>query len=196
MIVSCPSCGTLYRHEAQGAPRLARCSCCDGPVHLGARRSYAVRPSLSDDPGVRAFAAGARGLVAAAARAAGVPAPSLAVPLAPSEGVRRVGMDDPMLAPALETTGFDRAGEVPMVWTTLAPEPSAEPDPEAEPSLETEAKPAVGIRTALLGFGVGSLGGLGLSTLFGGPVLPWWGGGACAGLVLAWGGARWASRRN
>ena len=197
MIVSCPSCGTLYRHEAREAPRRARCSCCDGPVHLGSRRSYAVRASLSDDPGVRAFAAGAPGLVAAAARAAGAPIPAFPGTRVPvSEGVRRVGMDDPTLAPALETTTFDRPGEAPMVWTTLAPEPPAEPREEPAAPPETASRPTVGVRTAFVGFGVGSMCGLGLSTLFGGPVTAWWGGGACAGLGFALGVARWASRRS
>lgn len=182
MIVSCPSCGTLYRHEAKATSARARCASCDGAVHLGSRRSYAVRATLSDDPAARAFAVGAPGLVAAAARAAGASAPILGTSSVPSEGVRRVGMDDPTLEPALETTAFDRGGEVPMLWASLAP--------------DAASRPVVGVRTSLLGFGVGSLCGLGLSTLFAGPVAAFWGGGACAGLGIAWGVSRWASRRS
>jgi hypothetical protein len=106
-------------------------------------------------------------------------------------------MDDPGLAGALGSTSFDRPGDSAMVWTMLAPEPTAAaaeadspPGPEAAPA---SSKP---IRGAMLGLGVGSLCGLGLSTLFGGQVAAWWGGGACAGLGLAWGVARWASRRS
>lgn len=199
MIVSCPSCGTLYRHEAEGPPRRARCSCCDGAVHVGARRSYAVRSTLSDDAGVRAFAATAPGLVAAAARAAGVTAPVHAGPAAaPSEGIRRVGMDDPNLASALETTSFDRPGDSAMLWTMLAPEPAAPTpaEPEARPAAETSSRSPHRIRGAMVGAGLGSLCGLGLSTLFGGPVTAFWGGGAVAGLGLALGVTRWASRRR
>ena len=199
MIVSCPSCGTLYRHEAGGEPRRARCSCCDGTVHLGARRSYAVRASFSDDAGLRAFAATAPGLVAAAARAAGRPVPvGIGAAPVPSEGIRRVGMDDPSLAPALGSTSFDRPGDSAMVWTMLAPEADAPVPDAAEPPAATERGSGAPnrIRGAMIGLGLGSLCGLGLSTLFGGQVAAWWGGGACAGLGLAWGVTRWASRRS
>jgi hypothetical protein len=199
VIVSCPSCGTLYRHEVEGTPRRARCSCCDGTVHVGVRRSYAVRPAFPDDPGSRAFAATAPGLVAAAARAAGVPPPPLNGPATPpSEGVRRVGMDDPRLAPALQSTSFDRPGDSAMLWTMLAPDSGAPVAAGAEPPPATENAPrnTGRIRRGIVGMGVGSICGLGLSTLFGGNVAAWWGGGAVAGLGLAWGVARWASRRS
>jgi hypothetical protein len=158
-----------------------------------------VRTSFSDDAGVRAFAATAPGLVAAAARAAGVPAPVLggSGPSVP-EGVRRVGMDDPTLASALGSTSFDRPGDSAMVWTMLAPETEVpdEARAEAPPALEAASGSPKRIRGAMIGLGVGSICGLGLSTLFGGPVAAWWGGGACAGLALAWGVVRWASRRS
>jgi len=113
MILSCPSCGTRYRHQAAPAElaRQARCSQCDHRFPLGeAPRTYLLLPSRAT--------AGA----------------SLGAPV----GAMRIGMDDPSLAPQLGATVLDADGAAPaaMGYTSVAEPSAADLSPaEADPLL-------------------------------------------------------------
>lgn len=208
MIVSCPTCGTLYRHSGEPGAA-ARCSCCAGTVHLAQRRSYAVLPVA--EARARAFAASAPGL---AALGASPPRSSRAAIVVD----RRIGMDDPSLAPALTRTALDDAREgTPLTWAVVAPEPdsvAAFPDEpyvgefeknpvEADPSVdapdpvppEPRTRSEV-VRGAAFGLVFGSASGLAGSWATGGPAIEWWCGGAAIGAMLGgWIANRWASPR-
>lgn len=99
MIVSCPSCGTRYRHRrAPGAtPANARCSGCEHVFPLApSPQSYVLmaRPSDGGSAGP--------GLAGPVVAPGGYPAE--APPRMP------IGMDDPSIAPQLEHTALTGAG--------------------------------------------------------------------------------------
>ncbi len=198
MIVSCPSCGTRYRHEQDLAGRAARCSRCGEVFPFPAHRAYRVLAAAAPVGAVTPRAAAAE-----PAGPAAVAAP-LAVVAAAARPGYMTGMDDPALAPRLQRTlaavsSGEGAAVPPRVYPAMHREEEASTGPGDErhagagsasedgPWQTRESAPAhrILVIAALLAL-LWSVGGEG------------WAVGALAVMAvvtLAWRGWTWASRR-
>lgn len=212
MIISCPSCGTLYRYAEVPAASRARCSCCEGAVPLASRRPYLV-----------SAVARAETLVAAGEwpsrphpfRVERQPAATAAFP-----STALIGMDDPALAGRLERTALDPShhgsGHAPaLTWTMLASDSPgtvgvgiSQPDPPNSGSATGPARQpaehpekAAGrdgfVRMVVVGVAAGAVAGFAGASWFGGSSVAWWIGGALTGSAIVLGlRSSWTSRND
>jgi hypothetical protein len=197
VIISCPSCGTRYRHPAVAgavAPT-ARCSACERVFSVPVR---AGRPYVVIDGG-----APARG--GSAARAAGRGRGRRPEPGAPVAGrpVARlaIGMDDPSLAAQLERTALDGDGS-PMTYRLESVAPAGR---DRAPADRDGGAPAPAVRqrgrvwraAAVLVVGaLGAAAGWLLAGRSGADPRIWAAGAGVAGLFLAWTTLRWKRRKS
>lgn len=104
MIVTCPSCGTSYRHSAAGAPEgtAARCSRCESVFHVARQPMYRLNRALEVSGGP---------LLQDPRREPAAPVLVRATLPEPPPPRLTIGMDDPSLAGALQRTALDGGTE-------------------------------------------------------------------------------------
>jgi hypothetical protein len=182
MILSCPACGTRYRHRSgESAATRAQCSRCDEQFPLRpAARAYVLRERQA---GERPAAAPSR---------------------------LAIGRDDPTLDARLRRTALDAGAERRPAALTyrVVPEEPAERIAPATVAADVPAPPAPrGVRArasalqqalavALLSTG-GAVSAYHLSAMQQEPrVLAWSAGGGVAGLVVGWALVRWMGGKH
>ena len=191
MIVSCPSCGTHYRHEARALPVHARCGRCDTAFDRTGLHPYRIVEAASG-----ARAAIGRNEPALAARV-GVRGPG------PS-GVAHQGVWTPAVDTWDETEALPA---IPEMAHAPAFEPSVPPVSEDDilgertddgadataPIPVRRSKPA-GVGAIVAWTTAGSVLGTGVSWSLGNTTITGILFGGLAGLTAAWGWLRWTSR--
>lgn len=196
MIVSCPSCGTRYRHRRSPgeAPAAARCSCCEHVFPLSSSpRTYRVVSRPADSGGVTSTARG----------------PVIAPGGFPGEGPPRmpIGMDDPSIAPQLDKTALDHAGASgpALVYRVEAGEVDGGVQASTRATLDGESDRTPARRDgpgAVLGTFVAALAGAAAGWWYGPRVMvmgeprSWVLAGTALGLLVAWLGLRWTREKS
>jgi predicted Zn finger-like uncharacterized protein len=199
VIVSCPSCGTHYRHQARALPVHARCGRCDTAFDRTGLRPYRIVPDASGAPDPRV---GARRV------AVGRIEPALDTRIAAHEppwGWRDRASDPTPLTDTWDET--EALPPIPEMAHAPAFEPSVPPVSEddileertdegadaAAPVPVRRSNPAgVGAVAAWTTFG--SVLGTGVSWSLGNTTITGVLFGGLVGLTAAWGWLRWTSR--
>ena len=174
MIVSCPSCGTHYRHPDRVLPVRARCGKCDATIDRIGLRPYRIEGALAVS---RAAEAPPLAASLALAEAVGHPAPAAVDPWDESEPLPAI----PEMAHA-QDGGPDTLDE-----------PSARRGEADDPSPEARPQPA-GLGAVAAWTIAGSILGTGVSWTFGNTTMTGVLCGGLVGLTAAWGWLRWTSR--
>lgn len=199
MIASCPSCGTLYKHEGPGEATRGRCACCEGVVHLAARRHYAVRTGgVAVERAVPVLARAGSGTSEPKSRTAtdkGSGPSSAPSGMAFGGGGGIAGLAVSPAVAEVEAIAGRGIEDVASAAAAPAPQDAARVEVTADPPGSAPRSHAIG--GCVVGLTVGALAGMLEGWGFGGDPVVWWIGGALLGAIVGWGvGAQWTSRKT
>ena len=182
MIVSCPSCGTHYRHEARSLPVRARCGRCDAAIDRTGLRAYRIAEVAAHASEPRTGAPRAAvALMEPTPRAHGTVRDTWdeSEPLPSIPEMEHAPAFEPSVAPVSEDDILDeRRGR----------------EPEDEAPAAAARTGSGGVGTVVAWTTAGSVLGTGVSWTLGNTTMTGVLFGGLVGLMAAWGWLRWISR--